>query len=414
MSLSDHPAGTTDVLPPATSGGANQIRVRAYNERLVLSLVRRQSGVSKAEIARLTGLSAQTVSVIMRALEKDGLLIRGEPLRGRVGQPSVPMSLNPDAVYSFGVKIGRRSADLVLMDFVGTIRLNRHLTYRYPNPREILDFLVDGIAELEGQLSTEQRGAIAGVGIAAPFELWNWAREVGAPDGAMDAWRGFDLQAEVANRLSYPVYLQNDATSACGAELVFGVGQRYPDFVYFYVGSFIGGGIVLNSSVFVGRTGTAGAIGPLPVRNKHGETKQLLEIASIFVLERLLRERGIDPQPLWYAAEQWIDFGEPLEIWIRDCAGALAQAIVAASSIVDFSAAIIDGGFPDWVRARLVAATIEEIGKLDLQGIVFPDIIEGAVGAQARAIGGASLPIFARYLIDQTVLFKEIDNAEGN
>ncbi|WP_236646175.1 winged helix-turn-helix domain-containing protein, partial [Sulfitobacter sp. HI0021] len=51
--------------------------MRAYNERLVLSLIRRSGPTSKAEIARLTGLSAQTVSVIMRALEADGLLKKG-------------------------------------------------------------------------------------------------------------------------------------------------------------------------------------------------------------------------------------------------------------------------------------------------------------------------------------------------
>ncbi|HEX2146824.1 MAG TPA: MarR family transcriptional regulator, partial [Pseudorhizobium sp.] len=85
------------------AGGANQVRVRAYNERLVLSLVRLHGSLSKADITRYSGLSAQTVSVIMRSLEKDGLLLRGEPVRGKVGQPSVPMRLNPDAVYSFGV-----------------------------------------------------------------------------------------------------------------------------------------------------------------------------------------------------------------------------------------------------------------------------------------------------------------------
>ncbi|MGO7093750.1 sugar kinase, partial [Rhizobium leguminosarum] len=65
-----------------------------------------------------------------------------------------------------------------------------------------------------------------------------------------------------------------------------------------------------------------------------------------------------------------------------------------------------------WVRSRVVQATIDEAAKLDLQGVVMPEIIEGAVGAQARAIGGASLPIFARYLTDQNVLFKEVDHAE--
>ncbi len=414
MSQDDH-ARLADPAPRVSAGGgSNQVRVRAYNERLVLSLVRQNPGCSKADIARLTGLSAQTVSVIMRALESDELLMRGEPIRGRVGQPSVPMFINRDAVFSFGVKIGRRSADLVLMDFAGNIRQQSHRTYRYPHPDHLLPFICDGIAAIEADMDETMRARIAGIGIAAPFELWNWAEEVGAPEGAMDIWRKVDLQVEVQARMAHPVYLRNDATSACGAELVFGAGQRYPDFVYFYIGSFIGGGIVVNSSLFVGRTGTAGAIGPLPVRDKHGQTRQLLDIASIFVLENLLRERGLDPQPLWYAAEEWIDFGEPLEIWIQDTAAALAQAVIAAASIIDFAAAIIDGGFPAWVRHRLVKATIEAMNRLDLQGVVIPDIVEGEVGDQARAIGGASLPIFDRYLIDQTVLFKDTTHAEGN
>jgi predicted NBD/HSP70 family sugar kinase len=397
-------------LPPSvpSAGGSNQVRVRAHNERLVLSLVRLHGSLSKADITRRTGLSAQTVSVIMRALEKDGLLLRGEPIRGKVGQPSIPMRLNPDAVFSFGVKIGRRSADVVLMDFIGKIRRRVRQTYAYPRPDEIMSIILSGIDRLEGEMSPDERAQIAGVGIAAPFELWNWAEEVGAPPGAMDAWRQFDLHAQASEHIRYPVYLQNDATSACGAELVFGVGPSYPDFVYFFIGSFIGGGIVLNSEVFSGRSGTAGALGPLPVRGGQGENRQLLDIASIFVLEKLLLERGIDPQPLWYSADEWIDFGEPLEIWIRDTADALAQAIVAAASVIDFGAAVIDGGFPGWVRARIVKATVEAVAKLDLQGVIIPDIIEGAVGAQARAIGGASLPIFARYLTDQSILFKEL------
>ncbi len=415
MSLVHDPEDTPTtpaILDP--SGGANQLGVRAHNERLVLSLVRRHGALSKADIARRSGLSAQTVSVIMRELEKDGLLSRDAPVRGRVGQPSIPMRLNPDAVLSFGIKIGRRSADLVLMDFVGGIRMQLHQIYPYPLPQDIITFVAAGIKELEGRLSEEQRRKIAGMGVAAPFELWNWAEQVGAPPGAMDAWRGFDLRAEIASRVSYPVFLQNDATSACGAELVFGIGPHYPDFVYFFIGSFLGGGIVLNSSVFVGRTGTAGALGPLPVRGRNGENRQLLEIASIFVLENLLRDHGFDPRPLWYSADNWIDFGEPLEIWIQDTAKALAQAIVASASVLDFSAAVIDGGFPGWVRERVVRATIKAAAELDLQGVVMPEIIEGAVGPQARAIGGASLPIFARYLIDQNVLFKEIEHAEGH
>ena len=396
------PAGVMDL-----SGGANQVRVRAYNERLVLSLVRRHSGLSKAEIARRSGLSAQTVSVIMRSLENDGLLMRGEPLRGKVGQPSTPMRLNPDAVFSFGVKIGRRSADLVLMDFVGRIRLKLRNTYPYPMPEWILPFVVEGIAELEQRLSDDERQRIAGVGVAAPFELWNWAQEVGAPQTEMDLWRNVDLRSEIADRIDYPVFLQNDATSACGAELVFGAGQSYPDFLYVFIGSFIGGGVVLNSALFSGRTGTAGAIGPLPVQGQDGKTVPLLKIASIFVLEDMLRAKNIDPRPLWFSPDDWVDFGDELERWIESAAAALAQAVIASASIIDFSSVIIDGGFPPWVRTRIVVATRAALLVHDLQGVGLPEIVEGSVGSQARAIGGASLPLFSRYLLDQNVLFKE-------
>lgn len=396
------------------SGGANQVRVRAYNERLVLSLVRSHDALSKADIARASGLSAQTVSVIMRALEKDGLLSRDAPVRGRVGQPSVPMRLNPKGAYAFGLKIGRRSADMVLMDFVGNVKAKLRRLYSHPMPEEIIAFVRESIAELEGQLTKAERSRVAGLGVATPFELWNWAEYVGAPPGEMNVWRDIDLKHEIQAITAYPVFLQNDATSACGAELMFGHGKAYTDYVYFFIGTFIGGGIVLNSAVFTGKTGTAGALGPLPVRNRSGQIRQLIEVASIFVLENRLRELGIDPRPLWYSASGWTDFGAPLEQWITDSADALAQAIIASASVIDFPAAIIDGGFPDWVRARIVAATRAALERYDLQGIITPEIIEGKVGDQARAVGAASLPLFARYLTDQTVLFKELSNAEGD
>ena len=83
--------------------GTNQSGMRDHNERLVLSLVRLHGGLSKSDIARMTGLSAQTVSVIMRELERDGLLLKLAPQRGKIGQPSVPMSLNPDGAFFIGL-----------------------------------------------------------------------------------------------------------------------------------------------------------------------------------------------------------------------------------------------------------------------------------------------------------------------
>ncbi len=392
---------------PAIGRGSNQSGVRAYNERLVLSLVRRHGALPRVDIARLTGLSAQTVSVIIRGLEEDGLLTRGERVRGRVGQPSTPMRLAAEGVFSFGLKIGRRSAELILMDFVGTIRMRLHETYRWPVPDAIQKFALDGIGQFSASLDENERRRIAGLGIAAPFELWNWVEEVGAPPADLDAWRNADLARDFAAHLPFPVFVQNDATAACGAELTFGRGPDFPDFIYFFIGSFIGGGVVLNNALYPGRSGNAGALGSMPVPSFDGKPRQLIDAASIFVLERMLQERGIDTAPLWLSPENWDGFGVTVDEWIALTARNLAHATVAAASIIDFSAAIIDGWLPASVRRRIVEATGAEIARLDLQGITAPQIVEGKVGVHAKAMGGASLPLFNRYLFDQSVLFKE-------
>ncbi|MFC4236994.1 ROK family transcriptional regulator [Thalassospira xianhensis] len=411
-SLQTNPDGIGDesqsARPLHPGGGANQLRVRAYNERLVLSLVRRNIGLSKADIARLSGLSAQTVSVIMRALEKDGLLKRGDPVRGKVGKPSIPMALNPDGVFSFGLKIGRRSAELILMDFVGTVRASLNEAYKYPTPDGIRKFVRTSVEQLSGGLSPAQRQRIAGIGIAAPFELWNWVEEVGAPPEDMSAWREVDLIDTIGEIVPFPVFQQNDATAACGAELVFGAGPNYSDFAYFFIGSFIGGGVVLNQALYAGKTGNAGAFGSMPVPSRSGHPSQLIDQASIFVLEEMLTREGRDPALLWKDPDYWHQLGATLDLWIDHTARGLAIAITSVCSVIDFEAVIVDGGFPKDVCARIVDATRKAMLKLDLQGIATPHIEQGMVGSAARAIGAASLPLFSRYLLDQNVLFKQM------
>ncbi|RCK46218.1 ROK family transcriptional regulator [Thalassospira profundimaris] len=410
ISTSPDQTGAEDqaARPLHPGGGANQLRVRAYNERLVLSLVRRNAGLSKADIARLSGLSAQTVSVIMRALEKDGLLKRGVPVRGKVGKPKVPMALNPDGVFSYGLKIGRRSAELILLDFVGTVRASLNEAYKYPTPDGIRQFVRDSVNQIAAGLSADQHNRIAGIGIAAPFELWNWVDEVGAPVEDMNAWREVDLIETIGAILPFPVFQQNDATAACGAELVFGLGPNYSDFAYFFIGSFIGGGVVLNQALYAGRTGNAGAFGSMPVSSRSGHPSQLIDQASIFVLEEMLTRDGRDPAMLWRDPDYWNTLGDTLDIWINHTARSLAIAITSVCSVIDFEAVIVDGGFPADVCARIVAATRAATNDLDLQGIERPHIEQGQVGSAARAIGAASLPLFSRYLLDQNVLFKQM------
>jgi predicted NBD/HSP70 family sugar kinase len=391
--------GSPEALESRLHRGTNQSGMRDHNERLVLSLVRQHGSLAKSDIARMTGLSAQTVSVIMRELEHDKLLVRQAPLRGKIGQPSIPMALNPEGAFFIGLKIGRRSAELVLIDFLGNVRAMLQHSYRYPAPRETVEFVTEGIKKMRGELTSAQDKRIAGLGIAMPFELWNWADTAGAPRDVMEEWRHRDIRADIQAQCEFPVYLQNDATSACGAELVFGQAGAARDFVYFYIGAFAGGGIVLNGRLYSGPKGNAGALGSMPVPGPDGKPTQLIDVASIAMLEKALSAKGIDGSYLWTSPQEWGDIGAELDEWIANASRALAYAIVAASSVIDFEAAVIDGWMPLDVRRRLVEAIRQAISDIDAEGLKLPFVREGTVGIHARALGGASLPLSERFLI---------------
>ncbi len=389
------------VAETAAVRGTNQSGMREHNERLVLSLVRAHGALAKSDIARITGLSAQTVSVIMRQLEQDGLLERGEPIRGRVGQPSVPMSLAAEGAFFYGLKVGRRSADLILTDFLGRIRAARRRVYRYPTPGAVVEFVAEAAPALAAQIAPDRQDRIMGMGVAIPFQLWNWVSIIGAPQAEMDAWRDRDIGAELSELINLPVYVQNDATSACGAELIFGSGERPKNFLYFYFGTFIGGGLVMNGQLFLGRTGNAAAVGTMQVPAPGGGTRRLIDMASMSVLAEAMEAAGESSDHLWNQHLRWDVSEGVLSAWMETAAAALAQATLAATALVEIEAVLIDGWMPETIRGQLVQRTEAALMRLDLAGIEPPAIRAGSVGADARALGAAAIPLSQRYLLDQ-------------
>lgn len=401
--LADRGAADTGPVPR----GSNQAGMRAHNERLVLTMLRQHGALAKSDIARMTGLSAQTVSVIMRALEADGLLLRGEPVRGRIGQPSVPMSLAPDGAFFLGLKIGRRSADLTLVDFLGRVRSTERQIYRWPTPDAVMDFVARALPAVTGALAPALRGRVAGMGIAMPFQLWSWTDQFGAPQAELDAWRHRTIETEIAAMAGMPVWVQNDATAACGAELVFGTTEKPRDFLYFYFGYFIGGGLVLNGQLHTGRTGNAAGVGPMPVPGPDGRMRRLLTVASMSVLAAAMDKAGADSRVLWESPRDWNLPPEVLEPWLDSTAEALAAAILSAASLLELDAVLIDGWIPPDLRTEIVRRTDAALHRLDLAGVTAPAIRAGSIGAEARALGAAAIPLSHRYLVDPNALMKD-------
>ena len=378
-------------------GGGNQSGLRDHNARLVLSLIRRHGQLPSADIARRSGLSAQTVSNIIRALESEGLLKRGKAIRGKVGKPSVPMALSPTGVLSLGLNIGRRSAELVLIDFGGNRITGRTTTYAYPEIEQVFAFLKEGIADISND-NPNAWSRVTGIGVARPNKIWNWLEIVGAPASALRAWQGLDLEHAIASQTGLDVIIENDATSACIAEHLQGRGSEFSDFAYLFVGAFIGGGLVLNNKVVSGNGLGAAALGPLPVPDGKGRTTQLLNVASLHLLGRAIEDAGGDPR-LMRQLDDWSQFETLVAPWIEKTGANLAIACAAIASIVEVEAVLIDGAMPASIRERLTARIIQELPGLDLTGLEMPKIEEAAIGKGARSIGAALLPIHARYFL---------------
>jgi predicted NBD/HSP70 family sugar kinase/predicted transcriptional regulator len=380
--------------------GTNQSGMRAQNERIVLSILRRQGPLAKTDIARLTGLSLQAVSVMMRKLEDDGLLERRDPVRGKVGQPLVPMALAACGAYFVGLKIGRRSTDLMLVDFLGASVAIQRTTYPYPTPDAVIRFVQSAFPKLIAMLPPEMGKRVTGIGIAMPFQLWNWASYVGAPPALMDAWRHRDIQAEVSDLTGLPCWVQNDATSACGAELVFGREDRPSDFLYVFIAHFIGGGLVLNGKLHRGPNGNAAAIGSMPVPGPAGTTRQLITVGSLSELENMLVAKGLNSTQIWDQADHWVVPDDVRQAWIGAAAEGIAYATLCAVATAELKAVMVDGWMPREWRAELALAIRNCVDRFDHAGIDAPLVIEGTVGYLARTLGAAAIPLSQRYLVE--------------
>ena len=398
--------------------GSNQGGMRQFNERVVLQAIRLQGSCPKAEIARLTNLTSQTVQLIIARLEADDLVRKLAPVRGKVGQPSVPMVLNPDGAFSIGVKIGRRSMDMLLVDFTGQVRERLSLAYSFPDPDTLFTEIGTRLRQLYKALKPALRGRLHGIGVAAPLSLGAWSELLGIAPEVAEKWHGIDIRERIEGlsaSAGLPVEFVKDTAAACVAELVAGRGRSVRSFLYVFVDTFIGGGLVLDSHLYCGVTGNAGAMGSLAMglSNRAATSpEQLLNIASLWHLEALYAKDGVDVNG-WTDARALADPWLPsTRAWLDQACPAIAMAINSAACLLDLQGVIIDGSFGRELLEVLMAEVERALDCYSWEGVARPRVMAGTIGSDARAIGGALLPLYANFAPDRD-LFLKIDKLTG-
>ncbi len=387
--------------------GSNHVGMRQFNERVVLQAIRLNGSLPKADIARLTGLTAQTIGLITTRLEDDNLILKQSRVRGRIGQPSIPLALNPDGAFSMGVKIGRRSADWLLVDFTGQVRRRHRLDYAFPDIATLLPTVAEHMQSMHASLGP-LKDRLVGIGLAAPFQMGGWHRMLGLSEAQSEAWNQIDLPAQVQAMTEVPVSFAKDTSAACVAELVAGRGRDLKNFLYLFVDTFVGGGLVINSHLHGGVHGNSGAVASLPLRLASGSKApdQLISHASLWELEHRLSTHHLDP----HAAYDERALTPPYEVetrgWTLRAANALALTVVSGTAFLDIDAVVIDGSFSRELLSQLIAATQACLQAYNWEGLWNANVIAGEVGPDARALGGALLPLHANFAPDRELFLK--------
>jgi predicted NBD/HSP70 family sugar kinase len=398
--------------------GSNQIGMRQYNERVVLQAIRLHDSLAKADLARLTHLSSQTISLIIDRLHVDGLVVKQAAVRGRVGQPSVPIALNPDGAFAIGIKIGRRSCDTLLLDFTGQVRERASLSYDFPDPQMLFAHLQAQLLALPARLGEHAVQRIAGVGIAAPLSLGGWHSLLGVSAERTHAWDHIDMAARVQAMTALPVQLVKDTAAACVAELVAGRGRSVRSFVYLFIDTFIGGGVVIDSQWRSGLRGNAGAIGSMPLHAAHaadaGHTQsssgspppQVLSVASLYRLEQRFAAAGLDATACYDDRAISGDYAVHTTAWLQEASAAIGLVVQNTACVLDMDAVIIDGSLGRGLLALLRQTLGAALAAYSWEGISVPEVLLGTIGADARAMGGALLPLYSSFAPDRELFLK--------
>lgn len=365
--------------------GTNASGMRRYNERLILSAIRRMNGASKAELARVTGLSPQAVVRIIDELEAESMLFQAEKRTGGMGQPATVYRINGARGYTVGAEIGRNAMTMVLLDFDGQRQAEQCDAGGFPT----IDVAVERIDRfLQAHLSASLQDArtFLGIGIAMPWFLGEWRDELGISEHQAEEWRRGDVADRLRAGLNGPVFFDNDGNAATLAHLLCGAGVDLQNYLLINLGTFVGGGLVLGGQVVQGRHGNAGALASMPVM-ADGRRDSLIHHASLYD-----RDRATNPAAL--------------DGWRRRCAEALAFAISGANSLLDLEAVILDGSLDAPELADIAAAVGGHLVEDAPPDFFVPDLRTGSLGRQAAAIGAGLLPLHAQYSPDLSSLFK--------
>jgi len=381
--------------PIRAVAGTNLDGASAHNRRVIFDALRINGTLTRADLARATQLTPQTVSNIVDSLEADGLVAADAPRRQGRGQPARPYRILPEGACAIGVQLDRHQMLGVVVDLAGAPLMRRQRQLPAGGPKKGATALLKLIAELRGFADAwPDNGAsrLLGLGIAMPGPF-------GTMDGddpwGMQDWQDFPLADWLTEKTGLVASVQNDAAAGAIAEKMYGAAAGLENFVHLFIGYGLGAGLVLRGEVYSGAANNAGEIGQVvSAAARSGNPEAIEHYASLLALCRHLE---IDPrrsgllehlQALYEADDKRI------LPWIAQAVRHLRHAVQTLESLFDPETIIIGGQMPPGILSAMVASLEPLLPSVahrrDRQ---HPRLTLGATGLWSAALGAAMQPI---------------------
>ena len=395
------------------TAGTNLEHARSHNRRAVLEAVRLGVSLSRADIARKTSLTIQTISNIVVELEEKGLLLAGANHRNPRGQPSVPYSINPSGGYSIGFHIARHGVIGVLTDLMGNVLAQHEVAANPIDPIEATPIVV----AMKNSLIKESKiplSKLLGIGVALParFDLGTLSTE--GPT-ALPGWNDATSRATFAETLGTQVIIENDAVAAAIGEHHYGLARGIDSFVMLYVDEGLGAGLFLNGHLFKGALSNAGEIGHMIVEPGGrqcpcGNRGCLERYVSLVAAHEFISTHAPNELPKNPSEIDRLSV-DKLAGWFLDAGPRLATAINILETILDAETIVIGGLASKEIIEQLIASADPlPVSASARPNRTLPRIIAGTAGRNATALGAAALPIFDEMNPRFDILLKAASN----
>lgn len=390
--------------------GTNLPRMGDFNRSVIFDAIRRApEGRSRVELVEMTGLSTQTVSNIARRLLDDELIVEaGKTSAAGLGKPRTMLRLNPVGLYAAGVHIDPAVMTFVLLDLTGQVVAHaRHRTPDASDPAHVMERIRDLVERLVAD-SGIARDKIVGLGLAAPGPIDQERGTIVDPPN-LHGWHRVPLRDALEDATGLPVLVDKDVTAAAVAETWAGGASGAGSFVFLYLGTGIGAGLVVGDELVRGVSGNAGEIGHI-VADPDGPVCScglrgciavtITPQAMVEEAERLgvlradaARESAPEIDAQFDRLCAAADAGNAVAAGILDLAAdRTAHAVAVITNLLDVDRVVFGGPFWARLEARYLARVTPRLGEYSATAALRElEVVGTGVGEDVAAIGAASL-----------------------